>query len=460
VSRRVLVVDDEQVIRELIAEILVDAGYDVVAAADAGEALELLEDERIEIVVSDIVMPGMTGLELLEEVRTRRPSLPVVLVTGAGTHAMLTDALAGGAAGLVMKPFSHAELARAVATALERAGRAERDVRERLLTPALAGALANAIESRDSTMQGHCERISQLATRIAQDLDLSAADVDAIRLGALLHDVGKIGIPERVLTKHGPLSREERSMMETHPLIGDRLLEPLDVLAPVRPIVRHHHERWDGTGYPDRLAGDEIPRAARIVAVADSVEAMSGNRPYRTPFATEEIVRELEQGRGTQWEPQVVDVVLELIRSGELRFGPNGLGVTAPGEPAPPEPEVAVLLVEDDPDHALLAKEALESGHMRTSVTHVNDIASAMNLCRGATWSLVVLDHHLPDGNGLDLVCMLRNLAPDLPLVMLTGEGSEHLAVEAFRHGVSDYVVKSNGFLPELSSRVQALLRS
>jgi response regulator RpfG family c-di-GMP phosphodiesterase len=357
-----------------------------------------------------------------------------------------------------MKPFAHAELVRAVTTALERSRRAQRELRERLLTPTLASALANAIEERDATMQGHCERMSELAVRIAMEYGLGEEEVEIVRLGAIVHDIGKIGIPDRVLIKHGPLTQDERALMETHPLIGDRLLEPLAMLSPVRDVVRHHHERWDGTGYPDGLAGDEIPLAARIVALADAVEAMSGERHYRTPRSTKQVVSELRQGRGTQWQPELVDLVLGLIERRELRFGLQGLLLDAPGEPAHPQPPLSVLLVEDDADHALLAKEALENALSRAVVSHAPDIASAIELCRGATWSLVVLDQHLPDGSGIDFVQALRNMAPDVPVVMLTGEGSEHLAVEAFRHGVSDYVVKSNGFLEELSGRVRTLV--
>jgi putative two-component system response regulator len=454
----ILAIDDEPVIRELIAEILVDAGHAVVTAADAVEGLKHLDDGTLDLVVSDIVMPGLSGFELLDEARQRRPNLPVVLITAAGTHAMLSDALAGGAAGLVMKPFSHAELQRAVATALERAGSAEVELRERLLTPSLAGALANAIEARDWTMQGHCERMSALAVRIAHEVGLSERDIETIRLGSIVHDVGKIGIPDRVLMKAGPLTSEERALMQTHPVVGDRLLAPLDMLEGVRDVVRHHHERWDGTGYPDRLAGEDIPLSARIVSVADAVEAMSATRVYRKPRTKQEVVRELELGNGTQWDPQLVEIVVCLITTSQLHFTPAGLELVAPGEHAEPTRIVSVLLVEDDPDHALLAKEAIENAIEHAVVTHACDASSAIDLLHGATWSLALLDQYLPDGTGLELMRALHKLSPTLPVVMLTGESSQKFAVEAFRNGASDYVVKSIGFCDELAGRLRTLL--
>jgi cyclic di-GMP phosphodiesterase len=455
---RVLVIDDEPIIRDLIAEILADAGYELVSAENAEQGLDLLAGNRVDVVVSDIIMPGLTGIQLLAEVRKVRPSLPVVLVTGAGTHAMLADALAGGADGFVMKPFSHGELVHAVTRAVEQSRRAQRELRERLLAPTLASAVANAIEAREATMRGHCERISQLAVRIAAELGLGEDEVETVRIGAIVHDVGKIGIPDSILLNNGALTDDERALVRTHPLIGDRILEPVELPAAVRCIVRHHHERWDGAGYPDGIAGEEIPLGARIVALADAVEAMSGERAYRLPLATQQIVSELKDGRGTQWQPELVDIVLDLVDRQELVFEPRGLALRAADGSTPDVPALTVLIVEHDARDALVAKDALEGSLDRVVVALAADGASALELCRGATWSLVVLDQQLPDGSALELVNSLRHLAPDVPVVMLTGEGSEHLAVEAFRHGVSDYVVKTDGFARELSGRVRTLV--
>jgi putative two-component system response regulator len=310
---RVLVIDDETLVRNVMAEILESSGYEVEVAETAEQGLELLDACDPELVVSDVLMPGLSGLELLDAVRERRASLPVVLVTGAGTYDVLTEALAQGAAGLVTKPFSHDQLVDAVGDAIERSRRSEEELRERLLAPTLASALANAIEARSTDLHGHCERLACLAVLLAQRLGLTESEIEAVRLGAILHDVGKIGIPDSVLLKPGPLDDDEFGVIQTHTLIGDRLLEPLDLLAHARPIVRHHHERWDGTGYPDGLAGEEIPLGARIVAVADAIEAMSAERVYRRALSPDEIVAELLAQRGIAWDPRIVDLALEPI---------------------------------------------------------------------------------------------------------------------------------------------------
>jgi putative two-component system response regulator len=455
---RILVIDDEDVIRMLVAEILESAGHEVTGAESAERALSLLEDDEFDLVVSDVIMPGLSGLELLESVRVNRASLPVVLVTGAGTYETLSQALTRGAAGLVTKPFAHADLQSAVAHALDRATRSRDELRERLLAPTLASALANAIEARDSYLHGHCERLAALALRIAAEVGLTPNDAETVRLGAILHDVGKIGIPDRVLLKPGPLDDEERRIVETHPEIGDKLLEPLDLLAAARPIVRHHHERWDGGGYPDGVAGEEIPLGARIVALADAVEVMTSRQLYRTPLSADEIVGELRAHAGTQWDPALVDVVLGLIDAGELVLSPEGLLLRPnPAEAVRPA-GVAVLLVEDDDDQALLVTEALERALEGAVIARAASVAGAAELMNGAAWSIAVVDHNLPDGPGVEVLDAIRSANPAIPVVMLTSQGSDETAIEAFRHGASDYVVKGGGYLDALAARVRGLV--
>jgi putative two-component system response regulator len=321
-----LVVDDERAVRELIAGILDRSGYRPVIAASGEEAIRCVEDGEFAVVLTDINMPGsISGLELIEELHSRRPSLPIILVTGSAQEENLREALDRGAAGFIRKPFKAAELRDRVAAVQDRMRLAAGELRERVLAPTVASVLANAIEVRDTGMEGHTERLAALALELGRRVGLVEAELESLSLGAVLHDVGKIGIPDAVLMKPGALTDDERLVMQQHPEIGDRMLEPLELLGSVRPIVRHHHERWDGTGYPDRLAEAAIPLLARIVAVADSIEAMSAERPYRRPLNTDEVIRELESGRGDQWDPELVDVALELIAEGRLRFGVEGM---------------------------------------------------------------------------------------------------------------------------------------
>src|SRR2546429_1502367 len=196
---RILVIDDEDVIRMLVMEILESAGYDVTGADSAERALGLLEESDFDLVVSDVVMPGLSGLELLEAVHARRGSLPVILVTGAGTYDTLSQALTRGAAGLVTKPFAHSDLQSAVADALERASRSREDLRERLLAPTLASALANAIEARDEYLHGHCERLAPLAGGTAELRGLPARQGAATPPLGSLPDPGRSGVPPQVL---------------------------------------------------------------------------------------------------------------------------------------------------------------------------------------------------------------------------------------------------------------------
>jgi putative two-component system response regulator len=455
---RILVIDDEKVVLKLMLEILESAGYEVVGAETAELALTLIRESDFDLVVSDVIMPGLSGLDLLLAVRAHRASLPVVLVTGAGTYDTLSQALTRGAAGLVTKPFAHGDLQGAVADALERAARARQELRERLLAPTLASALANAIEARDSYLHGHCERLASLAVRLAELLELDPDEVETIRLGAILHDVGKIGIPDRVLLKPSALNEEERRIIETHPEIGDKLLEPLDLLAATRPIVRHHHERWDGEGYPDRLAGTNIPLGARIVAVADSIEVMTARQLYRPPRTHLEVVRELRACRAAQWDPQIVDLTLRLIASGELDLGTHGLHLREPTTALPVAPRVAVLLVEDDDEHAVHITSALERALDGAVIARARSVSGAARLVDGSEWSLAIVDHLLQDGVGMQVLDALRVSNPALPIVMLSGRGTDEAAAEAFRHGASDYVVKSDLGLEALAARARTLV--
>jgi putative two-component system response regulator len=341
-AQRILVIDDDPIVRSTVVEMLARSGFAPVEASAFDEALRLLEDPEISLVVSDIVMPGASGFELTEAVHERRPSVPVLLITGAGTDRNLSEALSRGAAGLIPKPFTMAELTKAVSAVLDRQRESEAEVRRRFVPGVLADVLASVLEARDGSVHGHCDRLTDLAAKLGDRMGLVRDEIDTVTLGALLHDIGKIGIPDSILLKPGPLDPQEWGLMRSHTEIGDRLLARFPELGQVRKIVRHHHERWDGTGYPDGLAGEDIPLAARIVSVADAIEAMSVRRAYRDPLTPSAIVAELEAGRGRQWDPAVVDCALELILTGALVLERGGLQlVHAEPDPIWSEEELA-----------------------------------------------------------------------------------------------------------------------
>lgn len=332
-AEEILIVDDEEGVLQVVEQVLTASGYRVVATASAKQAIDLVQKRAFGLIVSDISMPEMSGLELVETVALVRPGVPILLCSGHGDTASLVEALNRGAAGFVAKPFRASELRQRVRAVLNRSMIYEASLRERFLAPSVATALANAVEVRDATMEGHTDRLSALAVAIGTARGLSIDELEVLEMGAVLHDIGKIGIPDAILLRPGPLTQEERSVMMMHTVIGDQILLPLGLLEAIRPIVRHHHERWDGAGYPDGLHGEDIPFLARIVSIADSIEAMCGNRPYREPLDRNGVTLELRRQRGLQWDPELVDIALGLIERGQVRFEASGMRVLSPRPP-------------------------------------------------------------------------------------------------------------------------------
>jgi putative two-component system response regulator len=288
---RVLVVDDAEAIRLMFERLLVADGHDVVSAVDGVDALEAVYQHQPDVILLDVAMPTMDGLEVCRRLKADPTTrlTPIVLVTG---NAALSDRLRGieaGADEILEKPVHPHEL-RARVRSLSRM---------KYLIDALDSAesaflaLALTIEARDPMTNGHCERLAKHAVRVGGALGLPDDDLDALQRGGYLHDVGKVGVPDSVLLKPGPLTPAEFEVMKRHPDIGDSLCAPLQSLKKVRPIVRFHHERLDGSGYPLGLRGDEVPLLAQIVGVVDVFDALTACRPYRGPLSTEEAARHL-----------------------------------------------------------------------------------------------------------------------------------------------------------------------
>jgi putative nucleotidyltransferase with HDIG domain len=340
---RILIVDDEQGVRRLLSDGLGLAGFDCSDASGGSEALKLLETQPFDAVISDLRMPGTSGLELLKGVREKHPRVAFLMATAVDDVRVGIQAMKAGADDYLVKPFQLEVVLTALNRALERK-RLEREVenyrqrlermvdqRTRQLRVAIKRieqtyddtleGLAAALDLRDNETAGHSRRVTRYCLEIAKALGCSSEQLKTITRGACLHDIGKIGIPDSILLKPGKLTEQERAIMETHVRIGYELVCSIAFLAGSAEIVLTHHERYDGTGYPQGLVGDEIPLLARIFAVADTLDAMTSDRPYQRarPYsvAREEIIGESER----QFDPKVVkgllaipEEVLEAIR--------------------------------------------------------------------------------------------------------------------------------------------------
>jgi putative two-component system response regulator len=332
---RCLVVDDEPRLRQVLMHLMQNDGFSCREAGNGVEAIEVLQREPVPLVLSDLRMPRMDGIELLRQVRSRFPETAVVMITAVADVEVAVSCLAMGAMDYLTKPFHLEEVRARVTQALEkrRLILENREYQDRLeervaiqarrledLFLASIQSLAEALEVKDPYTRGHSIRVSHLSSAIARTLQLDGDIVRQIELGGQVHDIGKIGVREAVLNKSGPLTTDEYAHIMTHPLVGWRILGPLLGDAPLAlSIVRSHHERWDGRGVPDGLAGEAIPLEARIAAVADSYDAMTSGRPYRkSQLSADEAIAEVRRNAGTQFDPTVVAAFIAAVESGAI----------------------------------------------------------------------------------------------------------------------------------------------
>jgi putative two-component system response regulator len=305
----VLVVDDGQANRELIEACLAGVECQVRTAEDGVSALKAISASTPDLVLLDVQMPGIDGYEVCRRIKSNSASrlVPVVMITSLDRTADRVRALEAGADDYMTKPVDRIELVARVRSALRLKGTYDSlDSAEHVIF-----ALAAAVEAKDPYTEAHTQRVAEAARRIGSRLGMSPADLDALYRGGLIHDIGKIGVPDAILLKPGPLDSEELTSMHLHPIIGENIVAPLRSGAALLPIIRNHHEHFDGTGYPDRLSGAGIPRLARIVSVCDAFDALVNNRPYRQRKTVDEALAILTSGAARQWDPEVVGVFVK-----------------------------------------------------------------------------------------------------------------------------------------------------
>lgn len=311
---KVLVVDDLQSNRELLEGRLADLGYDVREAKDGIEALDAVAAEEPDLILLDIDMPRLDGIAVCEQLKAHpiRRLIPIVILTASSDRDTKLRGIAAGADDYLSKPFDAKELLIRTKVLLR-----QRELNQRLdATEGVLFALARAVEARDRYTIHHAERVGRYAEAIGGAHGLGPEDCELLYQGGVLHDLGKIAIPDAILLKPGPLNNEEFAVMRTHSIEGERICLSLRSVSHYLPIIRHHHERIDGAGYPDHLVGKDIPLQARIAAISDAWDAMVSDRPYRAGLGEDEAMRRLRQGAGTQWDAGLVHTFVDLLDGG------------------------------------------------------------------------------------------------------------------------------------------------
>lgn len=310
-QQSILIVDDNPAIVELLSSQLKPYKYNLDVAYDGDEALHKVMKNMPDLVLLDLMMPKISGFEICRRIKNNKDTqfIPVVVITALTEQGDKLKAIELGADDFLVKPINRVELITRIKSLLRmKLLHDDLDTSESILF-----TLASALEAKDFYTRGHSERVAALAARIGSDMGLPAHGIEAIKKGGLLHDIGKIGVKESILLKPGKLTDEEMSHVKSHPARGYDICQPLKSLEPCLPIIRSHHERFDGEGYPDGLEGEGIPFVARITAVADAYDAMTTDRPYRKGMTREQVLaifqNEIDSG---QWDPECVRALLDI----------------------------------------------------------------------------------------------------------------------------------------------------
>ncbi len=332
-SPPVLVVDDEPEVCQLIESILDSAGLRCATTTDPLEAKELIARREFSVLVADVTTDRLSGLDLLAYVRKNRPACRVVLITGVPNMHYLAEALRLGAYDYIEKPFNRGDLTDAVSSAIN-----DGYQRSTLLTKVTSAvrewsvykqacmdstsALVRAAEAKDPYTRRHSEHVMEYTEAISADVGVEGDRLETIRVASLMHDIGKIGVPDDILLQNGPLSDEEFALVRRHPDLGADILREIPVFTREALLVRHHHERWDGLGYPDGLSGANIPFGSRVMNIADAIDAMLSPRSYKNAYGLEKVLSELRGCAGSQFDPDLADAAAKWCRA-------NGATLTA-----------------------------------------------------------------------------------------------------------------------------------
>src|SRR2546422_3939236 len=317
---KILVVDDDAANRELLQETLIAEGLEVVTAPDGRSSLEEFARLKPDLVLLDVNMPFLDGFEVCRRLKHNPDTrlTPVVLVTGLSATEDRVRGIKAGADGFLSKPVDHSELLAHVRSLLSL--KAYTDELER--AESVLFALARTIEGKDPSTEGHCERLSGYSVRLGEQIGLTEDQVTALHRAGIIHDVGKVAVPDAILLKPSRLTPEEFQIMQEHPVVGERICAPLKSFRSVLPIIRHHHEKLNGSGYPDGLKGEEIPMTARVLQIVDVYDALATQRPYKPALPSAEALQIMqEEVRKGWWDPGIFQEFCQMTRGAATAAG-------------------------------------------------------------------------------------------------------------------------------------------
>src|SRR6266481_208663 len=330
-SGTILVADDNSTNRELLEELLASQGFTVIPASDGAAALQELSNTQIDLVLLDVMMPHLNGFEVCERIKINPETylIPVIMITALSDKQDRLEGIKVGADDFLSRPLDRSELLARVRSLLKLKQRT--DELER--AESVLFSLARSIEGKDPYTHGHCERLSEYSARLGEHLRLSDEQLVALRRAGVVHDVGKIAVPDAILLKPSSLTADEWKLIKEHPVVGERICAPLKSFRFVLPIIRHHHEKFDGSGYPDALRGEAIPVAARVLQIVDVYDALTTDRPYKKAFSITDALQTMkEEVAKGWWDPHIFDQFERLVRTGTADFLSRGAAAGAGGQ--------------------------------------------------------------------------------------------------------------------------------
>ena len=443
-QKSILTISNEASVRDMLANLFSDKGYRVSLAGSGAEAVKIVSNSTPDFILCEQFLPDISGVELKRRILRLSPKSRVIILSSFTIIRSSDDVLRFGSSDFILDQRELMDL-------LEAAGEDRAPVAPPVTDEHLKKCLVDTIdvlvgllEINDPFFGGNSHITMEYARAVAEEMKLTKEMVDEIVVASLLHDIGRVGIRSEILTGKKEITKDEYNTVKSHCENGAKILETIDFPWKIKPIIVHHHERYDGKGYPGGLKGREIPLGARILSVVDAYAAMTANRPYRKSLQKEEAIQELHKNVGTQFDPEVVEIFTRVV---EQKFYHHGIGA-----------KPRILLVDDEVDYLMLLKLRLVNEGFEVVVTDRS--IEALAVMEREKPDLVIADVVMPEMDGIAMYRKMRELpgTGDTPLLFLSGKDDTSKKVEALHLGAEDYLLKPVE-LKELAARIRNIIR-